>query len=266
MSFVQYLRSKPGMKMVGYVIGANLLGILLSWFWLSWYTDHGEFVTIPQLKGQSLEQAIEILEDLDMEPVVIDSIWSDTAAKGSINYVMPAPGSTIKSGRQVYLTIFSKTPPMETITIKSGEYAAVAMVKLKNKGIDYDVSYQPNNNFVGSVIGIRYQGKEIKFNDLLPRGCKVVLIVGTGDNAKIPVPDLHGLTYLEAQRLLKSLGLIPQLFFDTTPADADSLDFKVCTQEPPYSPGALDLNSGSIMDIYLTKQPCPRDTTANVNP
>jgi len=183
-----------------------------------------------------------------------------------VNYVMPVPGSTIKEGRQVYLTIFSKTPPMETITIKSGEYAAVAMVKLKNKGIDYDVSYQPNNNFVGSVIGIRYQGKDIKFNDQLPRGCKVVLIVGTGDNAKIPVPDLHGLSYIEAQRLLKSLGLIPQLFFDTTPSEADSLAYKVCTQEPPYSPGALDLNSGSIMDIYLTKEPCPRDSSSVTNP
>jgi beta-lactam-binding protein with PASTA domain len=266
MSFFQYLRSKPGMRMLGYVMGANVLVVLLSWFWLSWYTDHGEFVTIPDLKGQSLESAVEILEDLDLEPVVIDSIWSDTSAKGSVNYVMPMPGSTIKEGRQVYLTIFSKTPPMETITIKSGEYAAVAMVKLKNKGIDYDVSYQPNNNFVGSVIGIRYQGKEIKFNDQLPRGCKVVLIVGTGDNAKIPVPDLHGLSYLEAQRLLKSLGLIPQLFFDATPSDGDSLEYKVCTQEPPYSPGALDLNSGSIMDIYLTKEPCPRDTSSVANP
>jgi len=266
MSFFKYLRSKPGLKTLGYLVGANILVILLSWFWLSWYTDHGEFVSVPELKGQQLESAIEILEDLDLEPVLIDSIWSDTAVRGSINYVMPVPGSTIKEGRQVYLTIFSKTPPMETINIKSGEYAAVAMVKLKNKGIDYNVSYQPNNNFVGSIISIRYQGKEVKFNDQLPRGCKVSLIVGTGDNAKIPIPDLYGLSYIEAQRLLNSLGLIPQLFFDVTPGEADSLDYKVCTQEPPYSKAALDLNSGSIMDIYLTKEPCPRDSSSYINP
>jgi hypothetical protein len=62
------------------------------------------------------------------------------------------------------------------------------------------------------------------------------------------------------------LGLIPQLFFDATPSEADSLAYKVCTQEPPYSPGALDLNSGSIMDIYLTKEPCPRDSSSVTNP
>jgi beta-lactam-binding protein with PASTA domain len=254
------------MKILGYIIGANVLVVLLSWFWLSWYTDHGEFVTIPDLKGQPLESAIIVLEELDLEPIVIDSIWSDTSAKGSINYVMPISGSTIKEGRQVYLTIFSKTPPMETITIKSGEYAAVAMVKLNNKGITYDVQYQPNNNFVGSVIGIRYKGKEVKFNQQLPRGSKVVMVVGIGDDRKIPVPDLYGLSYLEAQRLLKSLGLIPQLFFDTTPSGSDSLSYKVCTQEPPFSPTSLDVNSGSIMDIYLTKEPCPRDSSSFESP
>jgi beta-lactam-binding protein with PASTA domain len=266
MSFFLYLRSKPGLRMLGYVIGSNIVVILLSWFILSWYTDHGEFVSIPELKGKSLEEAISSLEDMDLEPVVVDSIWSDTAARGSINFVMPVAGSTIKEGRQVYLTIFSKTPPMEVINIKQGEYSAVAMVKLSNKGIDYDITYQPNNNFVGSVMMIRCKGKEVKFNDQLPRGSKVVLVVGTSDDSKIKVPDLYGMTYAEAQSVLKSLGLISQLFFDQTPSSSDSLEFKVCTQEPPYSPNTLDIKSGSIMDIYLSKELCPRDTSSFTNP
>ncbi len=81
MSFFLYLRSKPGLRMLGYVIGSNIVVILLSWFILSWYTDHGEFVSIPELKGKSLEEAISSLEDMDLEPVVVDSIWSDTAAR-----------------------------------------------------------------------------------------------------------------------------------------------------------------------------------------
>ena len=261
MTFFQYLKTKRAWKVMGYVALGYLGFILLSWFLLSWYTNHGEFVSIPEVKGKSVEEAIEILEDLDLEPVVIDSIWSDTAAKGSINYIMPPAGSTIKDGRQVYLTIFSKTPPMEIINIKTGEFAAVAMVKLKNKGIDYEVVYQPNNNFLGSVIAIRYQGRDIDFNGTLPRGCKVHLVVGTGDSKKMPVPDLYGLSYFEAQNLLKSLGLIPQIFFDEDPTSTDSLEFKVCTQEPPYSPAAVDISSGTIVDIYLTKKSCERDTT-----
>lgn len=266
MSFFLYLRSKPGMKMLGYVIGSNIVVILLSWFILSWYTDHGEYVSIPELKGKSLEEAMSTLEEMDLEPIVVDSIWSDTAAKGSINFVMPVAGSTIKEGRQVYLTIFSKTPPMEVINIKQGEYSAVAMVKLSNKGIDYDVIYQPNNNFVGSVMMIRYKGKEVKYNEQLPRGSKVVMVVGTSDDSRIKVPDLYGMTYTEAQSVLKSLGLISQLFFDQTPSSSDSLEFKVCTQEPPYSPNSLDVRSGSIMDIYLSKEPCPRDTSSFSSP
>ena len=103
MTFFQYLKTKGSWKIMGYVALGYLGFILLSWFLLSWYTNHGEFVSIPEVKGKSVEEAIEILEDLDLEPVVIDSIWSDTAAKGSINYIMPPAGSTIKDGRQVYL-------------------------------------------------------------------------------------------------------------------------------------------------------------------
>jgi beta-lactam-binding protein with PASTA domain len=263
MGFFQYLKTKSAWRVIGYVLAGYVVLVLTSWFLLSWYTNHGEFVTIPDVKGKSVEEAIEALEDLDLEPVVIDSIWSDTAAKGSVNYITPPPGSTIKDGRQVYLTIFSKTPPMETINIKTGEFAAVAMVKLKNKGIDYEVVYQPNNNFIGSVIAIRCQGKDVPFNGLLARGSRVHLIVGTGDTQKMQVPDLHGLTYFEAQNLLKSLGLIPQLFFDEKPTDSDSLSFKVCTQEPPFSPTSVDIQSGTIVDIYLTKKPCERDSTQN---
>jgi beta-lactam-binding protein with PASTA domain len=261
MTFFQYLKTKGAWKIMGYVALGYLGFILLSWFLLSWYTNHGEFVSIPEVKGKSVEEAIVILEDLDLEPIVIDSIWSDTAAEGSVNYIMPPAGSTIKDGRQVYLTIFSKTPPMETVNIKTGEFAAVAMVKLKNKGIDYEVTYQPNNNFLGSIIAIRYKGKEIEYNGTLPRGCKVRLVVGIADDKKMSVPNLFGLNYWEAQNLLKSLGLIPQVFFDESPSSTDSFEFKVCTQEPPYSPTAIEISSGTIVDFYLTKKPCERDTT-----
>ena len=65
MTFFQYLKTKRAWKIMGYVALGYLGFILLSWFLLSWYTNHGEFVSIPEVKGKSVEEAIEILEDLD---------------------------------------------------------------------------------------------------------------------------------------------------------------------------------------------------------
>jgi hypothetical protein len=73
MSFVQYIKSKRAWKHLAYVAGLYVLLMLLSWFYLSWYTGHGEYVTIPDVRGKLLTEATEIMEDLDLEVVVIDS-------------------------------------------------------------------------------------------------------------------------------------------------------------------------------------------------
>jgi hypothetical protein len=40
-------------------IAATYVVLLLgSWFWLMWYTDHGEYVSVPDLKGMSAEDAV----------------------------------------------------------------------------------------------------------------------------------------------------------------------------------------------------------------
>ncbi len=260
MSFFQYIKTKRALKHLAYVLGIYVLLMLLSWFYLSWYTGHGEYVTIPDVRGKSLSEATDIMDDLDLEVVVIDSVWSDTAMKGSIKDMSPGFGSTLKEGREIYFTIYRLTPPMEIINIKQGEYADVAKVKLENKGIAFDVEYQANNNFVGNVISIRCQGKEIGYNQPLARGSRVKLVVGKSDGRTLQVPDLFGLTYIEAIRMLKSLDLQHQLFFDVNPTTTDSLEYKICKQEPPFSPASVPLSTGSIVDVYLSKTPCERDT------
>ena len=260
MSLLQFIKTKRAWKNLGFIFLVYVGLTLFSWFCLFWYTDHGTFVTVPELKGKSIAEAKLLLEELDLEAVVVDSVWSDTAALGSIRDNNPESGSTIKSGREIYLTVFRSTPPMEIINIKSGEYAEVAKIKLATKGIKYEVEIQPNNNFISSVIAIRWNGKSVALNDLIPRGSYVKLIIGEADKTTIQVPDLFGLTPSEARDVLHGMNLQVQMFFDEAP-QGDSAAYKVCRQEPPYSPITIPVNSGSIIDVYLSKTPCERDST-----
>ena len=261
MNFLQFFKTKAAWGVVFSQMGLYVALLLLSWFGLSWYTGHGASITIPEVKGKQAQEAKLILEGLDLEVVIVDSVWSDTAAKGSVRDINPEAGSIVKEGRKIFLTIFRSTPPMETMNIQVGEYADVAKIKLDNKGITYDVEIQPNNNFVGSLIAIKYNGRNVEFNEQLPRGTRVQLIIGEADETTVPIPDLFGLTYIDAIRLLHSLRLQNQLFFDVPPSATDSIQYKVCRQEPPFSKLTIPVTTGSIVDIYLSKVPCERDST-----
>jgi beta-lactam-binding protein with PASTA domain len=218
MSFISYIKSAAfGKTLLKIVLLYGIL-IAVSWFWLKWYTDHGEYVTVPELRGMSLEEAISALEDRNLQYLVVDSVYDRKATPGAILDQNPSPESQVKEGRQVFLTIYRINPPMEKIGIKEGDFATVALIKLANKGIDFDTLYEDNNTLAGSIIRVLYNNKKVTSPDFeVPRGSKVKLVIGRAASSKVTVPDLYGKTCAEAIAVsnpeLISLRHKIQLFF-----------------------------------------------------
>ena len=135
MSFWGYLKSKDGkrglLRLLGVYVGVTILVMIFLW----WYTDHGQQVSVPNLSGMTVEEATTALEDLNLEVLVIDSIYDKKAKPGTVLEQSPAPEQKVKEGRSVFLTIYRILPPQETINIKEGDFAQVAIIKLKNKGM-----------------------------------------------------------------------------------------------------------------------------------
>jgi eukaryotic-like serine/threonine-protein kinase len=240
------------------------LGILLfSWLFLRWYTDHGEFVAVPDLKGQTVVEAQQALSDRDLGYEIIDSIWDSEAVPGSVVEQSPAAESQVKEGRIIYLTVYRTSPPLEKLGISQGEFATVAMIKLKNKGIRFDTIFEPNNNFVGSVIKVLHKGHAAKSESLIPRGDKVILYLGISERRKVIVPDFEGMTCSEARIRLDSLNLMCNPIFDlpygSIPTAQDSATFRVCRQDPRHDP-SIGVTAGRIVDLYLFNTPCREDS------
>jgi eukaryotic-like serine/threonine-protein kinase len=240
------------------------LGIILfSWLFLRWYTDHGEFVTVPDLKGQLLSEAQQELSDRDLGYEIIDSIWDSEAVPGSVVEQSPAAESQVKEGRIIYLSVYRTSPPLEKLGVSEGEFATVAMIKLKNKGIRFDTIFEPNNNFVGSVIKVLHKGHLAKSESLIPRGDKVILYLGVGERRKVIVPDFTGMTCSEAKILLDSLNLMCNPIFDlpsgSIPNAQDSANFRVCSQDPLHD-SSIGVMAGRIVDLYLFNGPCQPDS------
>jgi beta-lactam-binding protein with PASTA domain len=262
MSFSKFIKTpdfrKHGLRIVLVYVGL----IVLSWMFLSWYTGHGQQVSVPDLRGMTVEQAREVLAERSLELLVIDSIFDEKAKGGTIVEQSPVPESQVKEGREVFLTIFRFQPPMETIGIEEGDFAQVALIKLRNKGVKYEVKYVPNNSMVGSVVSISYRGKKLRATDQVPRGETVVLSIGESDNEKVQIPNLVGMSYAQAIAQLDSLNLMPQPHFENNPLTAqDSSACRVCRQLPAFNPGDPGVSPGRFVDFWLSNTPCAADTT-----
>lgn len=264
MSFVKFLKSKYGRKNIAFIIGANVLLFLLVIFILKIYTRHDESIQIPDLKGKSEAEARVILEDLGLEMIVTDSLFLPEAAPGTVRDQNPKPGSAVKGGRIVFISIFKKTPPMVPINVKEGDHLQIASLRLSNKGIKFNVQYSPNNSMIGVVMKVEYNGRTLNYGELLEHGQTVVLTVGEAIDTTVPVPNLFGLTYTDAMNLLNGLNLSGQGFFEPAAFTAeDSAAYHVCRQDPKFSSESMPLAAGRFVDFWLSKEPCTIDTIIN---
>jgi beta-lactam-binding protein with PASTA domain len=259
-SFVKSTSFRKAIIGIALTYAVLLLG---SWFWLQWYTDHGEYVSVPDLKGLRSEDAILALQERNLDYLIIDSIYDRKAAPGSVFDQSPAFESQVKEGRQVFLTIYRLSPPMEKLGIKQGDYATVAMIKLRNKSIDFDTLYEDNNTLANSIIRVTQKGKALKASDEVARGSKVVLVIGRAASDKIIVPDFTGMSCQEARSILDTLRLECNCRFEpgiSSPSAQDSSTFRVCRQDPIHDP-ERGTSAGRIVDLWLYNTPCAPDST-----
>lgn len=260
MGFIKYIFGTEGRKILIKIFAVYIVIAIGAWLFLAWYTDHGQQVAVPDLTGKSLDEAAVMLEERLLEVLVVDSIYDRNGKGGIIVSQDPKPDAKVKEGRQVFVTVFRKLPPQETINIAEGDFAAVAFIKLKNKGIDYTVKEVPNNSLIGAVISITHKGKRIKPGDTIARGDKVVVTIGVATESNVIVPNLVGLNYYEAMAKLDSLNLLGQAFFMyDVQSSADSAVGKVCDQDPAFDPESPGVPPGKLVDFKLYNTPCPSD-------
>ena len=110
-------------KLFGPYVYWNLIAMVLAgiafcialWVWMITYTKHGESVEVPEVKGMIINDAEYALDELDLVAVVVDSAYVRKQPAGIVLEQKPAPGSKVKTGREIYLTINQKQTPTNTI-------------------------------------------------------------------------------------------------------------------------------------------------------
>lgn len=253
--FFQFLKSKEFIKHLSIALISISIILFIIFKWLNIYTRHGETVTIPELKGLELSEAMELLEEQGFR-YVIDSIYTDKANPGTVYEQEPEANSLVKENRNIYITIVSSDAP----TIKLPDLIDVSLREaraiLESYGITIkQLIYKPDLA-QNAVLAIQHKGKTLKKGDELRKGDAVDLVLGDGfGNLKVSIPNLVGLTYDEALFVIQGSKLIVgAIIFDNNKTDtAKAVVYK---QSPEFSTDTTinQISQGETIDLYLKVQ------------
>lgn len=178
-----------------------LLSLLIIWglsIYLHKITCNGCQITVPDFTGMGKLEAEEMCEKRELEFEVRKVGYSEEYPKNSIIDQLPVGESKVKKGRTIYFTINSASTPLVEVMDVSGNMARQAERILKNAGFEIDEEYEyvpdPGQNW---VLNVKMNGEELKWGDEIPKGSKLVLVVGNGmgDGSELRAPKYIGMPY-----------------------------------------------------------------------
>lgn len=228
--------------------------VVLSWgalISIDFYTHHGETEVIPDLRGMNVEEAQMALAKKGLYTQVIDSVYVRDKKLGTIIDQIPAPNSTLKTNRPVYIVINSRKvrqvmlPDINEVSYRQAD-AMLQSVGLSVASVEYAPS-----EYKDLVTEVKFHGNIILPGSRVPEGSAVVLVVGSGmGESSTTVPSLKGKGLDEAtQEAVAASFVIGAIEYDDDHSGNES-DYIIYRQRP--SAGS-ELPAGSRIDIYLTR-------------
>jgi eukaryotic-like serine/threonine-protein kinase len=254
----KFLTTKP--LWVNIVAGIVLLLLLLLLFLgsLALLTQHGKTMKIPSVIGLSFTDAKKTLQSQGFEVQIQDSVYNDTLRPLQVVKQFPEADDLVKVNRTIYLTINqSQAPFIQMPNLVSMSFRNANMV-LRQYGLKLgDTIFKPD--FArNSVLDQQVKGVTIKPGTTIQQGSAITLVLGNGiGDQEFIVPDLFGMTYLQAKARLDSSGLTLGAVVrdkDLRDSAAESYIWKQSPEQFNEQGGVNHIRPGQTIDIYLGVQ------------
>lgn len=223
--------------------------IILLWVTLRLldiYTRHGQAIDVPDFRGKNISELEDFASDNSLDYLIIDSLYDYNLPKGTVALQDPVPGSKVKKGRKVYLTVVALRPEMVSMPNLLDLTLRQAGAMLETYGLKVGkLTYVPDIAH-NAVLKQKYMGKTIKEGVLLEKGSKIDLVLGQGENSgNASVPDLTGKSQSQAMKILQeaSLNLGAEVFDDGN----DTSRVRIYKQRP--APGS-SASFGGQVDLW----------------
>ena len=183
MAFKDYFKGKKGAILWGNILLMLivLMGVpVLALFLLDTHTHHGEKIEVPSVIGKSSFDAKQMLAEKELECIIADSTYNSDARPGVVLDQSPRPGSEVKSGRTVYLTVNLNGEPLVKVPRLDGSLREVeaALKALGFRLTENEIVYDRDKDL---VIGVKQDNMMLHEGEKVSREKWVTIVVGGGE-------------------------------------------------------------------------------------
>ncbi len=228
--------------------------IVGSMVFLNLFTKHNQELSVPDLANMTVEEAQLVAAEAGMRIDVTDSAFVKRMKRGAVYRQNPVPGSKVKHGRRISLTINAVNPRQITMPDLIGYSMRQAKAELLSRGLVLGKLIYVHDMATNNVLRQLHNNMEIAPGDMVDSEAVIDLVVGLNsrDNRTF-VPYLAGLRNLSAVEAVHDHSLnIGRLRFDETVKDyEDSLNAVVYRQTPEAN-DSVSVMMGESVNLYLT--------------
>ena len=237
-------------NMAKFAIGIVLFFTALYWG-LGCYTKHGDSVTVPSLKGMTIQQAERLMNDRGLNYVVTDSVFDPNAKPYQVMEQDPIANTKVKPSRAIYMTLNAVRPPLVKLPNLLGKSLEICTRNLELRGLRIGGTETRPDPATNTVLEVKLNGKVLKPNDELPKGSVLTLVVADGiGDTELEIPDLVCNTVEEARFLIKSNNLNPGAIIIEGMV-RDTLKAYVWKQNPSPKKGEK-IRMGEQVDMWIS--------------
>jgi beta-lactam-binding protein with PASTA domain len=163
-----------------------LVFVILSW--LKVYTQHGEGVEVPDVKGLQIEKAEAFFTSKELYFQIIDSTFSKGAIPGSILETVPPIGSKVKKGRTIYLKINSFTAQLIAVPDVKDLSQRQALAMLQSIGFERVAIKLVPGAYRDLALGLESRGMPVEPGSKFSLDTPLSILVSSGTGN----PEMQG--------------------------------------------------------------------------
>jgi len=181
-----------------------LLVISMDKIIMPWFVDLGDEIEMPDMIEMNVNEAKDTLEKSDFNVIVADSVYDANYPEGTVVEQMPVAFSTVKQGRNVYLTVSNGEKPIVMASL-FGMSPRDAELKLKAMGLKLRTVLQVYNDLypAGAVIAQSHPK-----NEPVNKNARITITVSLGEMpSERKIPNLIGKSLSAARQQLRQLDV-----------------------------------------------------------
>ena len=240
------------------LIAAIILGVNII---LGIITQHGKEITVPDFTNMSVAEARSTAARSAVRVDVIDSVYVRRMQRGAVFTQTPAPGSKVKKGRRVLLTINTVVPKQVTMPNLVGYSMRQAKAELSSRGLALGRLIYVSDIATNNVLKQIYRNHEIPSGTQVESGAAIDLVVGlNSEDSRTYAPNTVGMKYIHAVDAVHDNSLnVTRLVFDSEVRDYnDSLNAVVYRQSPASVETPLTMGAGVALWLTLDPEKLPQ--------